>query len=90
MKFSSEVHVLMRIQTNKKLIKILHTPVCDVASQSSFALSFDLIGQQQNKRFYVTEIAGFRVERRDERRQVLVRTLAIAESQSDIFPLRCR
>lgn len=80
----------MRNKTNKKLIKIFHTPACEMASKSSFALSFDLIGQQQNKRFYVTEIAGFRVERRDERRQVLVRTLAIAESQSDIFPLRCR
>lgn len=59
----------MRIQINtKKLIKIFHTPACEVASQLRFALSFDLTGQQQNKRFYVTEIAGFRVERRDDMR----------------------
>ena len=58
----------MRIKTNKKLIKIFHTPACEVASQSSFALSFDLIVQQQRKRFHVTEIAGFRVERSDDRR----------------------
>ena len=69
----------MRIQTNKKTDQIFYTPACEVASQSSFALSFDLTGQQQNKRFYVTEIAVFRVERRDDRRQVFVRTLAIAE-----------
>ena len=58
----------MRNKTNKKLIKIYHTPACEMASKSSFALSFDLIDQQQNKRFYVTEIVGFRVERSDDQR----------------------
>ena len=35
----------------KKLPKILNMPVCE-----EYSISFDLIGQHQNKRFYITEI----------------------------------
>ena len=61
------------------LAEIQDTPACEVArSHSSCILSFDLIGQHQNKRFYVTEIvlplgfadAIFRRERSDDRKCV--------------------
>ena len=40
------------------LSKMQDTPACNHAarSRSSCIISFDLIGQRQNKRFYVTEI----------------------------------
>ena len=61
------------------LAKIQDTPAReDARSHSSCILSFDLIGQHQNKRFHVTEIvllfgfAGviFRRERSDDRKYV--------------------
>ena len=61
------------------LAKIQDTPAREVArSHSSCILSFDLIGQHQNKRLYVTEIvlplgfadAIFRKERNDDRKCV--------------------
>ena len=61
------------------LAKIQDTPEREVArSHSSCILSFDLIGQHQNKRFYVTQIVLplgfadfiFRKERRDDRKYV--------------------
>ena len=43
--------------TFQSLTKIQDTSARDVArSHSSYILSFDLTGQHQNKRFYVTEI----------------------------------
>ena len=61
------------------LAEIQDTPACEVArSHSSCILSFDLIGQHQNKRFYGTKIvlplavadAIFRRERSDDRKCV--------------------
>ena len=61
------------------LAKIQDTPAGEVASShSSCILSFELIGQHQNKRFHVTEIVLplgfadviFRRERSDDRKYV--------------------
>ena len=66
------------------LTKIQDTPASEVARiHSSCILSFDLIGQHQKKRLYVTEIilpvgfanVTFLVERSDDRKYLCVRRL---------------
>ena len=53
--YSREIHVPTAYLVT--LAKIQDTPARKVArNHSSFVLSFNLIGQHQNKRFYITEI----------------------------------
>ena len=76
-KFTSKAYLVT-------LTEIQHTSVREVVrSHSSSVLSFDLTGQHQNKRFYVTEIilllwfadTIFQRERSDDRNGSAVRRL---------------
>ena len=86
--YGREIHVPVKAYL-VTLAEIQDTPAREVArSHSSWNLSFDLIGQHQNKRFCVTEIVLplgfadviFRRERSDDRKCVCCSQASISRA----------